>query len=239
MDEVKLVTVAFAKGPDFYLATFTEKRLHDQDFLHYFLKNVESFELGPYLNSSWFPVVKSVWGSPSVLDKIKAFAAAADDRAIDLLEAHWDELLLNADARVEDTLEEEGMVIAPDSDLAIWWTDQDSSVLFENYFSGCDALMKVPLYIRQEIGSRLGRDGRGRLWVSDRTPFEGIKDWEPSAADALGYTPLGDCGGIVILERHVDYLMKNFPGLFTYPDLSPIGLGTSPKVRASYTITRF
>ena len=67
------------------------------------------------------------------------------------------------------------------ADYLIWWTpDYDINAL--------RLTPGIPPYIRREVHQRLGRVGRGRLWVPKGIPVEQMEDCDKA--------PTG-CGGIV------------------------------------------
>lgn len=101
--------------------------------------------------------------------------------------------------------------------LLVWWTDQPQA-------EAAQPLMQetIPLYIRSEFDSRMGRNGRGRLWShADLPKHKGIFPWpDNDLAKVLGDDRKGS-GGIVILKSdwpHVALL----PGLVTDMQLNPL-----------------
>lgn len=74
------------------------------------------------------------------------------------------------------------------SDYLIWWTSQDE----------CEQIEEIepllPDYIQDEFESRLGRSGRGRLWIHQSIPIKGI-DWNEARPAAR---LCSERGGIVI-----------------------------------------
>ncbi len=84
-----------------------------------------------------------------------------------------------------------------EKDLLIWWTTQDD----------CEALIdsepfKVPTYISEQFQSRLGRSGRGRLWIHDTIKLKRI-DWnEQSPVSEL----CERSAGIVFHAEDIDFL---------------------------------
>lgn len=79
--------------------------------------------------------------------------------------------------------------------LFIWWTNQaDAEAAFEK-------IDQLPEYIQDQLSSRMGRGGRGRLWVPDGEIFAEIREkgieWvktecEPYCAEAGGIVITGD-----------------------------------------------
>jgi hypothetical protein len=63
----------------------------------------------------------------------------------------------------------------------------------------------VPKYIRDEFHDRVGRAGRGRLWVPTGIPVEQMDN--PSKAPVA-------CGGVVFLAVDLPHL-KDLPGFVT------------------------
>jgi hypothetical protein len=94
--------------------------------------------------------------------------------------------------------------------LLIWWlSEKDYAVLTE------EQRFILPQYIREEVSSREGRSGRGRLWVADGIDLKEIP-WPDDHPNARSITK-SNAGGIVF--RHKDFnAIKDLPGLVT--DLS-------------------
>lgn len=97
--------------------------------------------------------------------------------------------------------------------FAIWWTSQPDCEAIG------DALPEtLPAYMRQQYRSRLGRNGRGRLWLSTALglPVHFGVDWPDSTplADRLG----ADYGGIVIRAADAP-LLAEMPGIVTGLDV--------------------
>jgi len=95
----------------------------------------------------------------------------------------------------------------------IFWTQQadDERIEQGNLAKNC------PRYIKRQLQSRYGRNGRGRLWVADGIPVKEIvwNDSKPAAQYA------GNAGGIVIHGR--DYnTVKDLPGMVTDLELNRI-----------------
>ncbi len=89
----------------------------------------------------------------------------------------------------------------------IWWTNQ----------ADCEAViakdayhLEWPDYLRNEFGSRLGRNGRGRLWTPHGIPLEEVP-WDDNWPLCRAAK---DCGGVVIhaKDRH---LVQSLPGFLT------------------------
>lgn len=97
----------------------------------------------------------------------------------------------------------------------IWWLSEEDCKQMPPLYEDEDK-EKGPLiseYIIHEFDSRLGRAGRGRLWVSDRFDIEEI-EWDNNKPMAKAASR---CGGIVIDIRDVNEIAY-FPGFVT--DLS-------------------
>lgn len=76
--------------------------------------------------------------------------------------------------------------------IAVWWVNQ----------ADCEAIDEGRIsegYIREEYSSRLGRAGRGRLWVPD-----GIKVQKVEVPKTVVYEGQDTHGGIVIFKADVE-----------------------------------
>lgn len=89
--------------------------------------------------------------------------------------------------------------------FAIWWLSQENCL-------GIVEVDKVawPSYLESECQSRIGRAGRGRLWIHKDIPVKGI-DWDESRPCAR---LAGECGGIVIRAEDVHHVIA-LPGFVT------------------------
>ena len=101
-------------------------------------------------------------------------------------------------------------------DYAIWWLDSSATFLADVlgfHDSG------APEYIKNEFTARIGRAGRGRLWVPKGIAVNEIEwiDGDPRF-DAVGE----DCGGIVIRAEDVWHVFA-WPGFVTDLELNIIG----------------
>jgi len=89
----------------------------------------------------------------------------------------------------------------------IWWTEQEDCEAIGNHLPE-----SFPNYLQVEYRSRLGRAGRGRLWVASQ--FAG----EPIAVDPWPNTPMGrrlaTAAGIAICAEHAE-LLREMPGVIT------------------------
>lgn len=95
----------------------------------------------------------------------------------------------------------------------IWWTNQ----------SDCERIVPLdtwPVYLGKEYSSRLGRNGRGRLWVADeveKSPHGIAVDWD--AGKNWLCRAAGDCAGIVIKGEHLGEV-QFLPGFVTTFDMT-------------------
>jgi hypothetical protein len=104
---------------------------------------------------------------------------------------------------------------------AVWWLGQDDMELL-----GDEAPEGLPEYIRREYRDRLGRAGRGRLWIAageSELAGAAVDPWPdtPTAKHLGGYKDerffppyIGSYGGIVIHARHAP-LLAYLPGVVT------------------------
>jgi hypothetical protein len=86
----------------------------------------------------------------------------------------------------------------------IWWTSNADAELIGELPG------TAPEYISTEFQSRMGRSGRGRLWVDKSVPVSSI-DWNGQHRNAAY---CGESGGIVMLKEDYTHV-KNLPGLVT------------------------
>jgi hypothetical protein len=116
----------------------------------------------------------------------------------------------------------------PDEALAIWWLDQDDCEKVESDYpllrdangdlieteDGEDYMrtpIPLPSYILKEFWSRMGRAGRGRLWVAPEIHLESIP-WD----DALPLAQHAErCGGIVFHRQDLDAVKAMHAGFAT------------------------
>lgn len=100
------------------------------------------------------------------------------------------------------------------TDYAVWWLSQEDC---EQMGCALPPSIEWPEYIRRQYLSRLGRAGRGRLWIGDGIEFEGIReeDWHGPFAEGAEKS----CGGIVLHARDVPLVLA-LPGYVTAPDMS-------------------
>lgn len=91
----------------------------------------------------------------------------------------------------------------------IWWTSQEEA---EKAWEHQETFLAAgfPDYIEREFKSRMGRAGRGRLWVADEIPIKEI-DWdEKKPAARLA----SQRAGIVIRAEDKDFVF-DAPGFLT------------------------
>lgn len=105
------------------------------------------------------------------------------------------------------------------NDIAIWWLNQEACEITEAGFKS--NLKKLPAYIKDEFYSRVGRPGRGRLWIPSEIPLKEIK-WKDSH-------PLSkyakECGGIIFWKK--DYKeISGLPGFITDIRMNPVQLSS-------------
>lgn len=105
---------------------------------------------------------------------------------------------------------------------AIWWLSQEDCEAIEamidysheyesgSYYPNVEKSLRVPRYIAVEYRSRLGRAGRGRLWVPFDIPLtECVWDDELAVCQRAA-----KCGGIVVHMRDWRKL-RYLPGFIT------------------------
>lgn len=94
----------------------------------------------------------------------------------------------------------------------IWWTNQND----------CERITPLdswPMWLYDEFRSRVGRSGRGRLWVPKLFEGDAPQEAKWDAANNWLCQAANDAGGIVIPEhalRHVQFL----PGFVTTFDMA-------------------
>jgi hypothetical protein len=94
----------------------------------------------------------------------------------------------------------------------IWWTTQ----------LDCESISEkiketLPVYIKEQLSSREGRSGRGRLWIPGECKTKGI-DWN---YDSPVQNVCSHSAGIVFLEMDKDFI-KPLPGIITDLELNRI-----------------
>jgi hypothetical protein len=96
---------------------------------------------------------------------------------------------------------------------AIWWTTSEESRTISRHFECLPTW--CPDYLQDEWRSRVGRNGRGRVWVpavlGGRVPRVEFNNENPSALEEYVSE---QCAGIVICAEHVDRL-AHLPGIVT------------------------
>lgn len=90
----------------------------------------------------------------------------------------------------------------PTDEFRIWWTSQSDCAAITD---APGDLKGVPSYVISQLRSRIGRNGRGRLWVHDTLPVR--------AMTCPDRAPVG-CGGIVIRASDADRI-RGLPGFVT------------------------
>lgn len=95
----------------------------------------------------------------------------------------------------------------------VWWTDQHAAELTAALMPVSGTFASWPDYLQVEFASRLGRDGRGRLWVN---PSLGAVDMGAAfATDKPRFRKLGEhWGGIAINRRDIHHVLS-LPGFVT------------------------
>jgi hypothetical protein len=96
--------------------------------------------------------------------------------------------------------------------MYIWWLNQSQcAVSYELLEASPD---KLPSYIADELHSRYGRPGRGRLWIHNSLPNVGV---DPCLDTESSHQLSGEIGGIVFKEEDLELifvvLRKNLNGL--------------------------
>lgn len=97
------------------------------------------------------------------------------------------------------------------SRFLIWWTNQEE----------CEAVgeqieqSSVPDYLKSEFRSRVGRNGRGRLWVPDHIDLKGI-EWDT----AKPASRLAESRGGIVLDADDSLLVFYLPGFLTDLELN-------------------
>ena len=98
--------------------------------------------------------------------------------------------------------------------LLIWWTAQEHCI-FKPF--KCN-YTKLPDYVWQEYCNRVGRSGRGRLWVPKGLEVTDL-DIEPEAEVWEDHRNLGECAGVVFKEEDVQ-VVQLCPGHITDLELN-------------------
>ena len=96
--------------------------------------------------------------------------------------------------------------------MFIWWLDQ----------LACQCVVGTPRnapdYLKKQFEDRLGRPGRGRLWVADQFGEVAVDPWpDTPLAKKLG----GDWAGIVIRDEDKDIVI-DLPGIVTDMQLNRV-----------------
>ena len=107
-------------------------------------------------------------------------------------------------------------------ELAVYWlTEEDCIQLIDNE-NFVPAFEGLPEYMQNQIMSRYGRPGRGRIWIDKQFDVKSMWWWDnesPYANDAR------DCGGIVIHMKDTA-LVRDLPGFLTDINLKSIQYGS-------------
>lgn len=101
----------------------------------------------------------------------------------------------------------------------IWWTTEEEAMAISAHFGSPELPLPemCPEYLRGEFASRLGRSGRGRLWVPDIPGAPTRAVFSDGSGSPLE-THCERCAGIVMLAAHVPSL-RHLPGIVTSVDL--------------------
>ena len=96
-------------------------------------------------------------------------------------------------------------------DLAIWWLNQREceTVCGETE----TAPESLPEYVRREVQSRYGRNGRGRLWIPKEID-DGTVAVDPWPDNAMA-RQIGDTHGGIVLYRVDQPRIASMPGILT------------------------
>lgn len=94
-------------------------------------------------------------------------------------------------------------------DMLIWWTSQRDCELIGGGLATQSP--GAPKYLQHQYSDRLGRNGRGRLWVDHQFGKVAIDPWPETTGSAY----LAEkCAGIVIHEADADFVHR-LPGRVT------------------------
>lgn len=91
--------------------------------------------------------------------------------------------------------------------LAIWWVTQ----------ADCEAIGEAPVlpdYLKTEYASRLGRAGRGRLWVPDEIELQQVAVPKCVVYEGKSATGNDTHGGIVLWKEDVEKV-RPFGGIIS------------------------
>ena len=105
---------------------------------------------------------------------------------------------------------------------AIWWTNQDDAAwIYKTTLSS--QWSRLPLYIQTEFTSRLGRAGRGRLWINnDEFPnITGLSNWD-TTTEAARWIAKSSHAGIWLHRTDARWVLAE-AGFVTDLDLNMIG----------------
>jgi len=105
---------------------------------------------------------------------------------------------------------------------AIWWINQDDASWIYRTVPLCE-WKPVPQYIQDEFLSRMGRSGRGRLWINnDEFPnITGLSNWDTTTEAAKLIAKSSHAG--IWIHRTDARLIPGEAGFITDLDLNMIG----------------
>lgn len=91
--------------------------------------------------------------------------------------------------------------------LLIWWLsrDEQAQIIPEQW-------LQIPIYIKNELASREGREGRGRLWVPKDIDLEEIP-WDDNHPNAQRVT--NESAGGIVFHSSDRQALAGLPGLIT------------------------
>lgn len=92
----------------------------------------------------------------------------------------------------------------------IWWTNMADAELAHAQLGSMDA-PNFPEYIKEQLDDRMGRNGRGRLWVHESIDVTAMDNWNGTHKNA-DYCE--HSAGIVINASDYNFV-KKLPGLVT------------------------
>jgi hypothetical protein len=104
------------------------------------------------------------------------------------------------------------------ANLLIWWTNEPQCKAAAAMH---EAIKTLPPYLAEELDSRYGRNGRGRLWVPDRFGENGEIKVDPWP-DTLIAKKLEQYFGGIVFHREDLPIVRTYPGGVTDLDLNPI-----------------
>ncbi len=96
----------------------------------------------------------------------------------------------------------------------IWWTNQEDAERAHALVKECGA--ELPEYIDAQLCGRMGRDGRGRLWVASAFAVTEVA-WDASSPVCQ---MASHAAGVVILESDAP-VVAPLPGFITTSTMLP------------------